>query len=63
MVSSTFPSNLTADYTLIWDQRFVRLLKEHEPMDYTAPKPKTVEKVQQEDLNEVGAMCHVERLQ
>lgn len=46
---------LTADYTLIWDQRFVSPpLKEVEPMDYTAPKPKTVDKVQQEHLNEVG---------
>lgn len=46
--------DVTSDYTLIWDQRFVEPLIEHEPMDYTAPPPLTVEKVTQLELNEVS---------
>jgi len=46
--------SLVADYTLIWDQRFVQPLKVHEPMDYTAPHPIRVDKVTQSDLNEVN---------
>nr|XP_019011562.1 RNA-dependent RNA polymerase 1 [Kwoniella pini CBS 10737]OCF50343.1 RNA-dependent RNA polymerase 1 [Kwoniella pini CBS 10737] len=40
------------DYTLIWDQRFVRPLNVYEPMDYEAPIPVKVAKVTQTDLNE-----------
>ncbi|RSH88373.1 uncharacterized protein EHS24_000913 [Apiotrichum porosum] len=40
------------DYTIIWDQRFVQPLKVYEAMDYSAPKPLTVERVTQSDLNE-----------
>lgn len=42
-----------ADYTLIWDERFVNNLREYEPMDYTAPPPIRVERVTQAHLNEV----------
>ncbi|OCF31540.1 RNA-dependent RNA polymerase 1 [Kwoniella heveanensis BCC8398] len=40
------------DYTLIWDQRFVRPLRVYDPMSYDAPTPKKVAKVTQADLNE-----------
>ncbi|WVQ95053.1 hypothetical protein IAU59_002145 [Kwoniella sp. CBS 9459] len=40
------------DYTLIWDQRFVRTLKVYEPMSYDAPTPIKVPKVTQAHLNE-----------
>ncbi|WRT68501.1 uncharacterized protein IL334_005477 [Kwoniella shivajii] len=40
------------DYTLIWDQRFVRPLTVYEPMSYDAPAPIKVAKVTQEHLNE-----------
>ena len=43
-----------ADYTLIWDQRFVRTLKVYEPMSYDAPTPIKVPKVTQAHLNEVS---------
>ncbi|WWC63397.1 uncharacterized protein I303_105997 [Kwoniella dejecticola CBS 10117] len=40
------------DYTLIWDQRFVRPLNVYEPMHYEAPDPIRVSKVEQKHLNE-----------
>ncbi|ORY35716.1 RNA dependent RNA polymerase-domain-containing protein [Naematelia encephala] len=40
------------DYTLIWDQEFVRPLRVYGAMDYKAPPPKRVDKVTQADLNE-----------
>lgn len=43
-----------ADYTVIWDPRFVAPLREHVAMDYTAPPPKRVDKVTQADLNEAS---------
>jgi len=53
MVSIPALVRLTADYTLIWDQRFVRPLVNHPPMDYTAPPPVRVPRVTQQHLNEV----------
>ncbi|WVW85521.1 hypothetical protein I302_107559 [Kwoniella bestiolae CBS 10118] len=40
------------DYTLIWDQRFVRPLNVYDPMHYEAPAPIKVHKVTQAHLNE-----------
>ncbi|WVF67576.1 hypothetical protein IAT40_002334 [Kwoniella sp. CBS 6097] len=40
------------DYTLIWDQRFVRTLNVYAPMSYDAPTPIKVDKVTQSHLNE-----------
>ena len=42
------------DFTLIWDQRFVKPLRPYEAMNYTAPPPLRVDKVSQTDLNEVS---------
>lgn len=46
------PRLIHQDFTVIWDQRFVRPLKVHEPMDYAAPPPKKVQEVTQYELNE-----------
>lgn len=45
---------LMPDYTLIWDQRFVKPLREFAPMNYTAPPPIRVAEVTQDHVNEVG---------
>lgn len=47
------PCATNTDYTLIWDERFVKPLQVSEPMDYTAPPPVQVDVVHQKDLNEV----------
>jgi hypothetical protein len=39
---------------LIWDERFVKDLKETEPADYTAVKPQTVAWVDPDDIKEVS---------
>ncbi|KAL1413347.1 hypothetical protein Q8F55_001106 [Vanrija albida] len=40
------------DFTVIWDQRFVTPLSVCPPMDYTAPPPVKVPRVEQQHLNE-----------
>lgn len=37
------------DYSLIWDKRLL-FAGNHEPMDYTAPPPREVERVTQEHI-------------
>lgn len=53
-----------ADFTLIWDQRFVQPLKPYEAMNYTAPPPLRVARVTQTDLNEVRSvpLFHSQRI-
>jgi RNA-dependent RNA polymerase len=45
-----------ADFTIIWDQRFVQSLNVFEAMDYTAPPPVKVPRVTQMHLNEVSCL-------
>ncbi|WWC90607.1 uncharacterized protein L201_005543 [Kwoniella dendrophila CBS 6074] len=40
------------DYTLIWDERFVRTMNVYDPMHYEAGEPKKVAEVTQQHLNE-----------
>lgn len=47
-------ADIRTDFTLIWDQRFVKPLRPYEAMNYTAPPPLRVDKVSQTDLNEVS---------
>jgi len=43
---------------LIWDERFVKHLKEVEPADYTAVKPQKVSWVEHDDVKEASSVLH-----